>query len=63
MTNRKIPRLSDDWEIALRNGGHLKATHIPSGAIVFTGSTPSDNRGLLNFQARVRRIERQWETS
>ena len=44
----------DGWVIQLRRGGHYKLTH-PCGAMVFTGSTPSDRRATKNLEGNIRR--------
>ena len=44
------------WHVTRTRRGHLRFQH-PKHGIVFTGSTPSDYRGLLNLQAQVRRQE------
>ena len=46
------------WSVEPTRAGHLKLRH-PDGALVFTGSTPSCARSLLNLRAHLRRVERQ----
>lgn len=46
------------WSVQPTRSGHLKLRH-PDGALVFTGSTPSCARSLLNLRAHLRRVERQ----
>jgi hypothetical protein len=46
--------LDHGWIVAVRRGGHLKLTH-PCGALVFTGSTPSDHRARKNLLGQLRR--------
>ena len=47
------------WIVTRTGGDHFKLVHPPTGSVVFTGSTPSCRRGLLNFEADLRRAERQ----
>lgn len=42
------------WGVEYRKAGHYRLTG-PRGQLVFTSSTPSDGRTLLNLQALVRR--------
>ena len=39
-----------------RRSRHIRLRH-ESGAIYFTGSTPSDRRALLNLRSDIRKIE------
>jgi hypothetical protein len=39
------------------NGGHLQA-RFDRGPLLFTGSTPGDNRAIHNFRAQVKRALR-----
>jgi predicted RNA binding protein YcfA (HicA-like mRNA interferase family) len=45
---------SQGWRVAVTAGNHL-AWRSPAGQTVYTPSTPSDQRGLLNARARLRR--------
>ena len=56
---RDLRRVLDEarqagWLASPTRGGHWRLTH-PSGAILVTGSTPSDHRALRNLQAAIRR--------
>lgn len=42
------------WTVTIRKGGHLKFEH-PEAASVFSSSTPSDRRAVLNTRAQLRR--------
>jgi hypothetical protein len=42
------------WEARVTGSGHWRL-RAPSGALIFTASTPSDYRGLANLRARLRR--------
>lgn len=42
------------WNVKRTGGGHLRF-QAPGGPPLFTSSTPSDPRGILNFKARLRR--------
>jgi hypothetical protein len=44
------------WTVTPTRGGHVKLT-FRSGAIVFTGSTPSDWRAGRNLDRQLRRLE------
>lgn len=46
------------WSVQPTRSGHLKLRH-PDGPLVFTGSTPSCPRAVLNLRAHLRRIERR----
>jgi hypothetical protein len=59
---RDLRRLLDaararGWSATYTGAGHWKLRHR-SGAVVFTSSTPSCPRGLLNFRATLRHAER-----
>lgn len=41
------------WNAYLKKSGHWKFVP-PTGRILFTGSTPSDNRSLKNFERDLR---------
>jgi len=45
------------WRLSPTGSGHLKLTD-PTGAIVFTGATPSNWHSLKNLRAILRRLER-----
>lgn len=45
----------DGWEITKTNGGHWRASR-PGWVPIFSASTPSDKRNILNQVALVRRI-------
>lgn len=42
------------WAVSRTRGGHLR-WRAPSGALVFTASTPSDWRALANILSYLRR--------
>jgi hypothetical protein len=44
------------WVVTPTRGGHVKLTY-PSGAIMFTCSTPSDWRAGRNLDRQLRRLE------
>ncbi|MBU2770090.1 hypothetical protein [Acidithiobacillus caldus] len=44
-------------KIKITGGGHLRL-EFPDGSIVFTSSSPSDTRFLLNVQSTVRQARR-----
>ena len=46
------------WRTELTNGGHWRLTG-PNNALLFTGSTPSDWRGLRNIRSEIKRAERR----
>lgn len=46
------------WSVEPTRSGHLKLQH-PDGALVFSGSTPSCPRAVLNLRAHLRRVERR----
>ena len=45
------------WQISRTRKSHWLLRH-PSGAVVVTGSSPSDGRALANLRAMLRRVER-----
>jgi hypothetical protein len=45
------------WTVTKTASGHIRLRH-PSGALIYTGSTPSDHRAVRNAAADVRRAER-----
>ena len=42
------------WDCRLTSNGHYRLAG-PDGALVFTGSTPSDMRSVRNARAQLRR--------
>ena len=44
------------WTVTRTPRGHFQMRH-PNGALVYTGSTPSDGRTLRNVRADLRRAE------
>ena len=48
------------WQIHLTNGGHLRFAK-PRRPCIFTSSTPSDRRAMLNALSMLRRADRQAE--
>jgi hypothetical protein len=50
---------SRGWVITRTGGDHWKLQHPPTGAVIFTGSTPSCPRALRNTEADLRRAERR----
>jgi hypothetical protein len=46
------------WTVTKTAGGHIRLAHA-NGAVIFTGSTPSDWRAVRNATADLRRAERQ----
>lgn len=54
--------LREGWEVTRTAGGHLR--FFKAGlAPIFTSSTPSDHRSASNAHARLRRAQRQADTS
>lgn len=50
-----IDRLQDEgWKVTYTGGGHLKM-RSPTGAVVFTGSSPSDRRSIRNTVRDLKR--------
>jgi hypothetical protein len=47
------------WDYVVRPGGHL--CFMKGGHKVFTPVSPSDRRGRLNFEADIRRHDREIE--
>jgi len=47
-----------NWRPSRTNGGHVKLVG-PGGRVIFTASTSSDHRALLNLRAHLRRAERE----
>ena len=45
--------LGAGWEVTKTGSGHLRFKS-PTGALVFTGSTPSDHRAVENVRALLR---------
>jgi predicted RNA binding protein YcfA (HicA-like mRNA interferase family) len=43
------------YEIERTNGSHYRITMPGKPGVVFTGTTPSDHRGILNLRANIRR--------
>lgn len=55
---KRLARLAEEqgWDVSLTGGGHYKfLSPDPSVPPIYTSSTPSDYRSLLNFKARLRR--------
>lgn len=46
------------WRCERTRAGHVRMRH-PCGALVFSGTTPSDARALRNLAADLARVERQ----
>jgi hypothetical protein len=46
------------WTVTKTASGHIRLRH-PSGALIYTGSTPPDHRAVLNASSAIRRAERQ----
>lgn len=42
------------WTVERRHGGHLK-WKSPTGAVVFSASTPSDHRAIKNHMSLLRK--------
>lgn len=42
------------WSVAKTRGNHVKWVS-PTGAVVFSASTPSDHRAIYNIRAQLRR--------
>lgn len=49
---------SRGWTCQRTRHGHIMMRH-PNGAVVFTGSTPSDARAIRNAKADIARAERR----
>ena len=65
---RDLDRLLADarrrgWVVTRTGGQHWRLRHDATGALLFTGSTPSCPRALSNLAANLRRAERMQETS
>ena len=45
--------INQGWRVSQSNGGHVKWL-APNGKVVFTSSTPSDNRALKNIQSNLK---------
>jgi hypothetical protein len=45
------------WTATTTRNGHIRLRH-PNGALIYTGSTPSDHRAVRNAAADIRRAER-----
>ena len=68
MSNNKPPRLAKElrplakrykakgWRLEPTGGGHIKWI-APNGHVVYSASTPSDWRGVLDLTARLKRVE------
>lgn len=54
---RAVGEIWSDYAIGITPGGHVCVTlrHGPKRRKVFTGSTPGDRKGLLNFKQDLRR--------
>lgn len=50
--------VADGWHVKRTSGGHLKFTK-PGCAAIYTSSTTSDHRAVLNARAQLRRAERE----
>ena len=50
-----ITAIQQGWRLSLTGGGHLRWTPPGDESTVFTPSTPSDYRGVLNCMAQLRR--------
>ena len=51
---RQLERAFPEAKVETTRGGHIKIK-LPNGTIVFTSSTPSDRRTMLNVRGEVRR--------
>jgi hypothetical protein len=49
------------WSARITRGGHVRLDH-PSGALIFTGATPSDHRVPVKLAADLRRALKRKET-
>lgn len=49
---------ADGWSVEPTNNGHLRWTHPAASRPVFSASSPSDHRAVLNVRARLRRAMR-----
>jgi hypothetical protein len=45
------------WTATTTRNGHIRLAHA-NGAVIYTGSTPSDHRAVRNAAADLRRAER-----
>jgi hypothetical protein len=50
----------EGWAASITKRGHIRLVH-PSGAVIFTGSTPSDHRVPVKLAADLRRALRKIE--
>jgi hypothetical protein len=48
------------WSASITKRGHIRLVH-PSGAVIFTGSTPADHRVPVKLAADLRRALRKIE--
>ena len=60
ITNKDIRRLANlaeaqGWTVTMRRAGHIRF-QSPSGGLVFSSATPSDNRSTKNLTAQLRRL-------
>lgn len=55
---RTVLERHPDWEMTLTRKCHCRWRHIPSGAVVYSASTPSDHRATRNLEAMMNRVER-----
>lgn len=57
---REIVELAERFNFKLdnhRHGNHLKFRHGPTGRVVFTGSTPSDQKARDALRAEFKKID------
>lgn len=47
-----------NWAVTT-SGKHFKLCHLPSGKKLPIPFSPSDRRGILNFQSQVRKIQNE----
>lgn len=60
VTNRDLREIADQlveqgWTISYTRSGHLRWLSPVTGQSVFSGSTPSCWRGILNLKTKLRR--------
>ena len=55
---KKLAKVATDagWNVTPTRGGHIK-WQAPTGAVVFSASTPSDKRAMANHIGFLRRTD------
>ena len=52
---------TNGWTTSMTGSGDLRWDH-PSGAFLFSATTPSDRRSIKNLRVQMRRVERKTAT-